>query len=380
VARDAIYLDNLASTPLDPRVRAAMLPWLAPERAGNPHAAHRAGRSAAAAVEAAADDVACLLGVRPSEIVFTSGATEANHLALLGLRGGVRTVAVSAIEHASVLGSLERLTAAGLRCHILPVDARGYVQPGALTAPLAEGPALVSVIAASNEIGTRQDLATIADMVHAAGGLLHTDAAQAVGRVPVDAGRLGIDAATISAHKLYGPMGVGALYARAGLSLAAEFRGGGQQGGRRSGTVPVALAVGLGRACRIICAERETEALRLDGLARRFWDAVRAAWPEAQLNGVPFALPGCLSVTLPGVDAADLLLDVPDLMLSTGSACESEQQRPSHVLSAIGLDPCAAQATLRISLGRFTTAVEVERATAQLATALRARRPIGALQ
>jgi cysteine desulfurase len=348
-----------------------MLPWLDGVRAGNPHAAHRAGRAAAAAIEAAADAVAALLGVRAAEIVFTSGATEGNHLALRGLRHAVEDFAASAIEHPSVLACLERLAAEGARCRIIGVDAMGRVDP----AGIATGRTLVSVIAASNEIGTRQDLAAIVRSAHATGGLVHSDATQIVARAPLDAGALGLDAATISGHKLYGPMGVGALFVRSGLRLAPLLEGGGQQGGRRSGTVPVALAVGLGAACRLVQAERTAETARLDTLARRFWAGLRAAWPESQLNGVPFDLPGCLSVTLPGVDAADLLLDVPDLALSTGAACASGAQRPSHVLTAIGLDAAAAQASLRVGLGRFTTEAEVDAAVRQLGEALRARGP-----
>ncbi len=348
-----------------------MLPWLDGARAGNPHAAHQAGRAAAAAIEQAADEVAALLGVRASEIVFTSGATEANHLALRGLRHAMADVAASAIEHPSVLACLGRLAAEGVRCRVLPVDAMGRVDPARRGGPRT----LVSVIAASNEIGTRQDLAAIVRTVHAAGGLVHSDATQIVARAPFDAGALGLDAATISGHKLYGPMGVGALFVRAGLPLTPMLEGGGQQGGRRAGTMPVALAVGLGAACRIVQAERAAEAERLDTLARRFWAGLRAAWPSARLNGVPFDLPGCLSVTLPGIDAADLLLDVPDLALSTGAACASNAQRPSHVLTAIGLDAAAAQASLRVGLGRFTSADEVDEAVTQLGAALRARAP-----
>jgi cysteine desulfurase len=348
-----------------------MLPWLDGARAGNPHAAHRAGRAAAAAIEQAADAVAALLGVRAAEIVFTSGATEANHLALHGLSHATEDVAASAIEHPSVLACVERLAAEGARCRVLPVDAMGRVNP----ASMAAGRTLVSVIAASNEIGTRQDLAAIARAVHAAGGLVHSDATQIVARVPFDAGALGLDAATISGHKLYGPMGVGALFVRSGLRLVPMLEGGGQQGGRRSGTVPVALVVGLGAACRLVQVERAAEAVRLEALARRFWAGLCAAWPTARLNGVPFDLPGCLSVTLPGIDAADLLLDVPDLALSTGAACASGAQRPSHVLTAIGLDAAAAHASLRVGIGRFTTEAAVDDAVRQLGAALRARAP-----
>jgi len=348
-----------------------MLPWLDGARAGNPHAAHRAGREAAVAVEQATDAVATLLGVRASEIVFTSGATEANHLALHGLHHGMEAVAASAIEHPSVLACLDRLAEEGVPCRVLAVDAAGRVHPAELGAVRT----LVSVIAASNEIGTRQDLGAIVRAVHAGGGIVHSDATQIVGRAPFDAGALGLDAATISGHKLYGPMGVGALFVRAGLPLTPMLKGGGQQGGRRAGTVPVALAVGLGAACRIVQAERTADAERLDTLARRFWGGLHALWPAARLNGAPFDLPGCLSVTLPGIDAADLLLDVPDLAVSTGAACASNTQRPSHVLTAIGLDAAAAQASLRIGLGRFTTAADVDEAVTLLGAALRARAP-----
>ncbi len=350
-----------------------MLPWMDAQAAGNPHASHRGGRAAAVAIEQAADEVAALLGVRPSEIVFTSGATEANHLALRGLRHAVRGFVASSIEHASVLACLDALAAEGVRCRTIEVDGTGRVVAHSLRAVLADGPSLVSIIAASNEIGTRQDLAAIGREVHAAGGLLHSDATQILARAPFPAGALGVDAATLSGHKLYGPMGIGALFVRTGLTLAPLLRGGGQQGGRRSGTVPVVLAVGLGAACAIIREERQAEAARLDRLARRLWQGLARTWPAARLNGVPFDLPGCLNVTLPGIDAADLLFDVPELMLSTGSACAGHDQTPSHVLTAIGLDAAAAQSSLRIGLGRFTTEGDVDEAVRRLASALRAR-------
>ena len=348
-----------------------MQPWLEVAAGGNPHSRHRAGWRAAEAVEAAIGEVATLVGAWPGEVVLTSGATEANDLALFGAsRPGGRVLA-SAIEHPSVLEALPALADAHRQTVVLPVDRTGRLRFGAL-GPLGEGD-LVTVIAASNEIGTLQDLARLAGDCRAAGALFHTDASQLLASEGVDVHALGIDLLSLSAHKLYGPQGIGALVVRDGISLEPRLRGGGQQGGRRAGTVPVALAVGLGVASRLAREQREADRARLAALRDRLWDGLQAGWRGIVRNGsCAHGLAGCLHVSLPGIDAEDLLLDVPEICASTGSACASGQAGPSHVLQAIGLDPGAAHGSLRFGLGRFTTEPEIDFTIARIASALAA--------
>ena len=371
-----IYLDHLASTPLDPAVRAAMLPWLEAGAAGNPHSEHAAGWRAAKAVETAREAVATLIGARPAEIVFTSGATEANNLALFGLAESVEQVIVSAIEHPSVLEPARALSARGLRVEELPVAASGRVDLAALEARLGQGPALVSIMAANNEIGTLQPLAEIAALCRASGALLHSDAAQLLSTQACDVGALGVDLLSLSGHKLYGPAGIGALYLRRGLRLRPRAFGGGQQGGLRPGTLPVALCVGLGEACRLAAARAVEDRRRIARLRERLFARLSGAVPAIRRNSpAEDCLPGCLNVSLPGVDAAELLLALPELAVSTGSACSSAEGGPSHVLLAIGRSAEEAHGSLRFGLGRTTSEAELEEAVAQLSAALRAPGP-----
>ena len=372
--RQPIYLDHLASTPLDPKVRAAMLPWLAAAAAGNPHSAHTAGWRAAAAVDEARAHVARLIGAQPAEIVFTSGATEANNIALFGLTAAVEQVIVSAIEHPSVLEPAEILRGRGMAVTVLPVDGSGRIDLAALARHLAQGRALVSIMAANNEIGTVQPLAEIGALCRAQGSILHTDAAQALSTQVIDVNAAGIDALSLSGHKLYGPAGIGALYLRHGVPFRALTYGGGQQGGRRPGTLPVALCAGLGEASRLALARRDGDRARIAALRDRLYAALRQSCPGLRRNS-PAAevLPGCLNVSVPGLDAADFLLDMPGLAISTGAACSSLSGRPSHVLRAIGLSAEAAHGSLRFGLGRGTTAADVDAAAAQIGAALRAR-------
>ncbi|HYG91428.1 MAG TPA: cysteine desulfurase family protein [Azospirillum sp.] len=357
-----IYLDHLASTPLDPAVLEAMLPWM--RHAGNPHARHRPAWDAADAIEGARAEVAALVNARPGEVVFTSGATEANNLALLGGVPEVWPVLASAIEHPSVLACLPEPESARL-----PVDRRGVVDLDHLEARLREKPALVSVMAANNEVGTLQPLAEIAALCRAHGALFHCDAAQMP--VPMD----GIDLLSLSGHKLYGPQGVGALVVRDGVALRPLLFGGHQQGGRRAGTLPTALCVGLGAACRLARIRREEDAGRITALRERLFTALATALPDLRRNSpADGCLPGCLNVTVPGVDAADLLLDLPDLALSTGSACSTGAEGPSHVLLALGLSPEDAHASFRFGLGRTSTESDVDEAAQRFAQVLTAWR------
>jgi cysteine desulfurase len=369
-----IYLDHLASTPVDPDVRAAMEPWLAVDAAGNPHSEHVMGWRAAGAVDDARASIARLIGAERSEIVFTSGATEANNIALFGLAGDVERIIVSAIEHPSVLEPAEVLRCRGLAVTVLPVGQDGRVDLSALAGALAEGRALVSIMAANNEIGTVQPLAEIGQMCRAHGAIFHTDVAQALSTQALDVNAMAIDLLSLSGHKLYGPAGIGALYVRTGVSCRPLTYGGGQQGGLRPGTVPVALSAGVGAACRLVLARREDDAQRIAALRDRLYAALRTACPGLQRNSpAEGCVPGCLNVTVPNLDAADFLLDVPGLAVSTGAACSALSGRPSHVLRAIGLTAEQAHGSLRFGLGRSTTAEAVDTAAARIIAALHDR-------
>ena len=367
-----IYLDHLASTPLDPLVLEAMLPWMRPEAAGNPHAAHAAGWRAADAVEQARAEVAALVGAQPGEVVFTSGATEANALALLGGVPPGGGCVVSAVEHASVLGCLADLRRRGYPDVVLPVDGIGRVDPAGLERALADlpGPALVSVMAANNEVGTVQPLAELAEVAARHGALMHSDAVQALSTRMLDMAAMGLHGLSLSGHKLYGPMGIGALVIRQPFRPVPASAGGGQQRGLRAGTLPTPLCVGLGAACRLARERREEDARRIAELRDRLWRQLRERLPGIRRNGAGDSgdgLAGCLNVTVPGIDAADRLLDLPDLAVATGSACHSGAGEPSHVLLALGLSPADAHASLRFGLGRGTTAAEVDAAAERLA-------------
>lgn len=371
-----IYLDHMASTPLDPEVLAAMLPWLAPERAANPHSdTHRPGWRAAEATEEARASVAALVGARPDEIVFTSGATEANNLALLGAAPEGWPVLATAVEHPSVLACVAELARRGHRTALLPVDGKGRLDLGALDRALGGGPAMVAVMAASNEVGTIQPVAEAARLCRERGALLFTDAAQMLATGPVRLGPGGPDLLGLSGHKLYGPMGIGALYRRRGVPVRPLMFGGGQQEGLRPGTLPTAACVGLGAACRIALERRDADAARLPGLREKLASALAEAVPDLRRNSpAEGCLPGCLNIGVPGLDAADMLLDLPDLALSTGSAC-SGGQGPSPVLLAMGLSPEDAHGSLRIGLGRFTSEADIDHAAARLAEAIGKARP-----
>ena len=374
-----IYLDYQATTPVDPRVLAAMLPWFS-ERFGNPHSAgHAYGAEAAHAVEAARARIAQSIGAEPAEIVFTSGATESNNLAIKGAarfgRPGRTRIVALATEHKCVLESVGDLAAEGFETVILPVGPSGLVDLDRLDRALDERTLLVSVMAANNEIGVIQDLAAIGRLARAKGVLFHSDAAQAFGKVALDVERMGLDLVSISGHKIYAPKGIGALYVRRRprVRLSPLFSGGGQERGLRSGTLAPALCVALGEAARLYAEEGEAEAVRLGRLAA----LLRGRLPGALLNGAAAPrLPNSLNLAFPGVLATDLVAALPQLALSTGSACTSADLAPSYVLTAIGCDRARAQSSLRISLGRPTTEAEVVEAAGLIAVTverLRAR-------
>jgi len=374
-----IYFDNHATTPVDPRVLKAMLPYFT-EKFGNPHStSHSHGKEAAEAVEAARHQVARLIGADEREIVFTSGATESNNLAIKGalrFKGETRRRVVTYVtEHKCVLESVRRLGEEGVEVVLLPVRADGLVDLDLLARTLDERPTtLVSVMAANNEIGVVQPLTEIGALCRARGVLFHSDAAQAVGKVPIDVEAMKIDLLSISGHKIYGPKGVGALYVRRRPRVRLEplFDGGAQERGVRSGTLPAPLCVALGEACAIAAAEMAAEATRLGQLRDRLYRGLRKAVPELVLNGDPeHRLPGNLNVGFPGIDGQALLAELPEVSLSLGSACTSAAVEPSYVLKALGLPDALANGSIRIGLGRFTREAEVDFAVDRLTSAVR---------
>ena len=374
------YLDNHATTPVDPRVLAAMRPWWEANFANPASIEHAMGREAEEAVEAARRHVAALIGAEAREVVLTSGATESNNLAIKGAarfaaaQGTERKRVVSLVtEHKCVLESVRDLAAEGFEPVLLPVGPDGLLDPEALRAALEVPTLLVSVMAVNNEIGVVQDLAALAAIAHEAGALFHTDAAQAAGRIPLDVAAMGIDLLSLSAHKLYGPKGIGALYVRRRprVRLAPLLSGGGQERGLRSGTLATPLVVGFGEAARIARLEMALDEGRVAGQRERLLSALGGAIPGLRVNGHPERrVAGNLNVTLPGgVDAQAVMAAAPGVCVSTGSACSSASIEPSYVLRALGLPEAEARATLRIGIGRFTSPAEVDRAAAELARA-----------
>ena len=374
-----VYLDNQATTRCDPRVLAAMLPYFS-EQYGNPHSVeHAMGLAAERAVEQARVQLADLLGADSKEIVFTSGATESNNIAIKGaarfsarMGDGRRRVVTVATEHKCVLESVADLQDEGFAPVFLPVRADGLLDPDALREALREPTLLVSVMAVNNETGVVQDIPALAAIAKAAGALFHTDIAQAVGKIPVDLTGWKVDLASVSGHKFYGPKGVGALFVRRRprVRLAPLFSGGGQERGLRSGTLPAPLIVGLGEAARLAKAEMADEAMRIAELRARLLRRLQDALPGIVVNGSMAArIPGNLNLTFPAATAAELMARSPELCVSTGSACSSAAVEPSYVLRALGLSDAAASRTLRIAVGRFTSPADVDFAAAALAAA-----------
>lgn len=363
-----IYLDNNATTRTDPRVVEAMLPFFTEHYGNAASRNHVFGRHADAAVETAREQVANLLGAEPREIVFTSGATESNNLAIKGVAAMARRqgnhLITAVTEHHAVLDPCKRLQREGLQVTFLPVDAQGKIDVGQLADAITEQTILVSIMAANNEIGTLAPLGEIGRLCKARGVLFHTDAAQAVGKIPLDVERLGIDLLSVSAHKMYGPKGVGALYVRRRnphVRLEPLFDGGGHERGMRSGTLPVPLIVGLGVACRLCQENMTAEAEHCRKLRDRLHAAISQEIDDCSLNGpLDDRLPGNLNLSFSDVHGEALLMALRNVAVSSGSACTSASVEPSYVLRALGLSDELAHSSLRFGLGRFNSAEEVE--------------------
>jgi len=382
-----IYLDYAATTPADPRVASKMMQFLTLDGTfGNPASrSHRFGWQAEEAVDVARNQIAELVNADPREIIFTSGATESDNLALKGAAHAQRArgnhIITSQTEHKAVLDSCKQLESEGFSVTYLAPPANGIITPDAVQAALRDDTVLVSLMHVNNEIGVIQDIAAIGEICRARDILFHVDATQSVGKLPIDLSELKVDLMSFSAHKLYGPKGIGALYVRRKpkVTLDAQMHGGGHERGMRSGTLPVHQIVGMGEAFALAREARDSEMARLATLRARLWQGL-SALDNVQLNGdLAQSTPIILNVSFAGVDGESLIMALKDLALSSGSACTSASMEPSYVLRAIGLDEALAHSSLRFSLGRFTTEEEIDYAIALVQKVVtRLRAPVSA--
>lgn len=361
-----IYLDHQATTPLAPEARAAMLPYLG-ERFGNPHSPHLYGREADAAVAVARGQIAALIGADPARLFFTAGATESANWALKGVMAAApparRRLVTVATEHACILETADYLGGLGVEIVVLPVDGEGLVDLDQARAAIDERTALLSVMTVNNEIGVIQPVAALSALARAAGALVHLDAAQSAGKLPIDLAEA--DLVSMSAHKLYGPKGIGALWVRDGVAIAPLLHGGGQEGrGMRSGTLAPALCAGFGAAALVAAARMEGDHAHLVRLRDRLLAGLAGPF---RLNGsVTARFAGNANIALPGVDAGRLISEVRGVAFSAASACASGSGKPSHVLTALGLDQAMARSSIRLGWGRYTGEDEMDRAIALL--------------
>ncbi len=379
----AVYLDYQATTPVDPRVVDAMVPWFS-ERFGNAHSSqHAFGAQAAEAVETARTKIAALLGADQREIVFTSGATESNNLSIKGAVRFARRhsrgdhIVTFETEHKCVLESCFTLENEGVRTTVLSVDADGLIDLDALAGAIDDDTILVSVMAVNNEIGVIQPLAEIGRLCRERGVLFHTDAAQAAGKIALDVDDMSIDLMSVSGHKLYAPKGIGVLYIRRRprARLLAEISGGGQERGARSGTLAVPLIVALGVACEIAGQEMNSEAARLLEFRRSMLAQLRERVPDLVVNGdMEHRIAGNLNVGFSNIDVMALMTSLDDVAISAGSACTSESVEPSYVLQALGLPRSVSAGSVRIGFGRFTTQSEIDYAAPRIAEAVAEQR------
>ena len=365
-----IYLDNAATTAVRPEVLSKMLPFFC-DRAGNPSSIHAAGREARKAVENARRQVATALHAEAREIYFTAGGSESDNWAIhcATAETGKKHVITSAVEHHAVLHSCRVLERDGFRVTYLPVDENGLVSPDDVRRALTDDTALISIMAANNEVGTLEPVREIGQIAREAGVLFHTDAVQAAGVVPIDVNDWNADLLSLTGHKFHGPKGVGALYIRKGTRIHNLIEGGAQERGLRAGTENVPGIVGMGEALSLAAAELSEYTAPVTALRDRLIHGVLSAVPDARLNGHPtLRLPGNVNFSFPGVEGESLLmrLDLAGIACSSGSACTSGSLEPSHVLSAMGLSPDMARSSLRFSLGRDNTAEEIDRVLAVL--------------
>ncbi|HWT97239.1 MAG TPA: IscS subfamily cysteine desulfurase [Terriglobales bacterium] len=381
-----IYLDYQATTPCDPRVVEAMLPYFT-EKFGNPHSRnHSFGWEAEEGVEKARAQVASIIGADEKEVIFTSGATESNNLALKGVahfhKGKKNHIITTVTEHKCILDSCRHLEMEGFKVTYLPVQQNGLVDLEQLKAAITDQTVIVSIMAVNNEIGVIQPLAEIGKICRARGVYFHTDAAQAVGKIPLDVNAMNIDMMSISGHKIYGPKGIGALYVRRKprVRLEALIHGGGQERGMRSGTLPTPLIVGLGEACAIAEKEMGAETERLKYLRDRMYNKIKEQLPEVFLNGdLEQRIPGNLNISFAYVEGEGLMMGIKDLAVSSGSACTSASLEPSYVLRALGVEEELAHTSLRLGIGRFTTEQDIDYAVehiVQSVNRLRAMSPL----
>lgn len=359
-----VYLDHNATTPLRPEVADAMRPFLT-EIYGNPSSIHAFGREASAAIEHAREALARAIGADPSEILFTSGGTEADNAALLGAsrRGRLGHVITSAVEHHAVLHVARFLEEAGGRLTVVPVGSDGRVDPDDVRKAIAPDTGLISIMHANNETGTLQPVAEIGAVARTHGIPFHTDAVQSLGKVPVDVNALGVDLLSLSAHKACGPKGVGALYVRRGTRFSPLIRGGAHEGGRRAGTENVAGIVGFGLSASLAVREQVEESARLRALSESLWSGLAARIDRIRRNGHPdYRTPNTLNISFYAAEGESVILslDLEGVAVSSGSACTSGSEEPSHVLLALGLEPRLAQSSVRFSLGRGTSAEDLD--------------------
>jgi cysteine desulfurase len=384
--RKPVYLDYQATTPMDPRVLDAMMPYFI-EKFGNPHSRnHTHGWEAEQAVEKARLQVAELIGADEREIVFTSGATESNNLAIAGVarfyKDRKNHIVTVGTEHKCVLDTCRHLEQEGFEVTYLPVQQNGLIDLEALKQAITPKTVLVSVMAVNNEIGVIQPLKEIGKICREKGAFFHTDAAQAFGKIPLDVNAMNIDLMSISGHKIYGPKGIGALFVRRKprIRLIALIHGGGQERGFRSGTLPTPLCVGLGEAAAIAKREMAQETERLTKLRDRFYDSIRKRLPEVYLNGdLDNRIPGNLNLSFAYVEGEGLMMGIKDLSVSSGSACTSASLEPSYVLRALGVTEDLAHTSLRIGFGRFTTEDEVDYAADRIVEAVQKLRSMSPL-
>jgi len=377
IRQQPIYLDYQATTPLDPRVLKVMMPYLT-ERFGNPHSKnHRFGWEAAAGVDLAREQVATLIGADEAEIIFTSGATESNNIALKGTAYAAypakNHLITARTEHSCVLGCCAALEKAGFTVTYLPVNDVGLIDPDDLAQAITAETSLVSIMAVNNEIGVIQDLKRIGEICAGRGVIFHTDAAQAVGKIALDVTEIKADILSISSHKIYGPKGVGALYINKNIKSKPLplFDGGGQEGGLRSGTLAPALCAGLGAACEIAGQDRQQDYDHIARLSQRLKTTLLDQLPGVRLNGAEEErYPGNLNFTFDGVKGDLLIKELRSIALSTGSACSTEKAEPSHVLTALGLGQREIDASIRIGIGRMTTEAEIDTAGEQISRSI----------